>query len=243
MSVLQELLHPISVEEFYENFLSKRPFAAPFAARGFCGTISWAMLEQIFAVSHGDCWLPKRGQLPQDPEASCGRLTTTLALKYFAQGHTVLVRHAERAHPRIRHIASDFHALFRRPVDVQLYGTPGQEEGFDWHYDVEDVFVIQSRGEKEFRLLQNTVSPRPLPMMPKDPSVFAAEKKNPEIRCLLKAGDWLYIPAGYWHKARALTDSFHLSVGVLFGDVSFRDGCAKEFSSARSPSLAKSVSE
>ena len=44
---------------------------------------------------------------------------------------------------------------------------------------------------------------------------FHKEKNKTEIHCWLKAGDWLYIPKGYWHKARALKDSFHLSVGVL----------------------------
>jgi ribosomal protein L16 Arg81 hydroxylase len=37
----------------------------------------------------------------------------------------------------------------------------------------------------------------------------------PVPRCTLAAGDWLSIPAGYWHRTRALEESLSLSVGVL----------------------------
>src|SRR5205085_5069557 len=36
----------------------------------------------------------------------------------------------------------------------------------------------------------------------------------PVMRCMLHAGDWLYLPAGYWHCGRALDESVSLSVGV-----------------------------
>jgi 50S ribosomal protein L16 3-hydroxylase len=157
-----------------------------------------------------------KGQLPDNPNLCTGRLTTYEAKIGFSLGRTLLIRHAEQSHNAMAEIAAQFGTLFKKPIDIQLYATPKDTEGFDWHYDVEDVFVIQSSGEKEFRLLANTVTPRPLPMMTKKNIRFSMEKKSPEIRCWLKAGDWLYIPAGYWHKAKAITDSYHLSVGVLF---------------------------
>jgi ribosomal protein L16 Arg81 hydroxylase len=36
----------------------------------------------------------------------------------------------------------------------------------------------------------------------------------PLMRCTLGAGDWLYLPAGYWHRAQAGAESISLSVGV-----------------------------
>lgn len=215
MSILEDILNPFPLFLFTSRVLRQQPYAAPFAASRFCDLISWRLLEEIFIKGHGDCWLPKRGQLPQEPSLSSGYLNLETAQKHFSVGHTVLIRHAERAQEDLARIAFDFYQLFKRPIDIQLYVTPKSEEGFDWHYDVEDVFVFQSQGEKEFRLLANTVTSRPLPMMSKENMQFHLEKKSPEIRCHLKAGDWLYIPAGYWHKAQAITDSFHISVGVL----------------------------
>jgi 50S ribosomal protein L16 3-hydroxylase len=37
----------------------------------------------------------------------------------------------------------------------------------------------------------------------------------PLMRCLLAAGDWLYIPCGYWHRAEAQETSISLAVGVM----------------------------
>ena len=37
----------------------------------------------------------------------------------------------------------------------------------------------------------------------------------PALQCTLAAGDWLYIPAGYWHRTSATAQSTSLSVGIL----------------------------
>lgn len=215
MTILEELLPKEEFEIFIQKHLFKHPYAAPNVAKNFINLISWTLLEEYFS-SHNDCWLPKSGRLPLEPELCKGILTSVQAHWGFSNGNTILIRHAERGNPCLARIAEDFtRQFFGNPVDIQLYVTPKGNEGFDWHYDVEDVFVIQSQGEKEFRLLYNTITPRPLPQFSRETAHFHNEKTFPEIRCLLKEGDWLYIPAGVWHKARAITDSFHLSVGVL----------------------------
>jgi ribosomal protein L16 Arg81 hydroxylase len=35
------------------------------------------------------------------------------------------------------------------------------------------------------------------------------------LTCRLEAGDWLYIPSGWWHIAHTQAESIHLSIGVL----------------------------
>jgi 50S ribosomal protein L16 3-hydroxylase len=216
MKILEDLLHPhLSISQFLALYYLRAPYASPYSASQFCNLISWPLIEQIFRSGHQDCWPVRNGELSPEFAHSNGRLNPCLARAAFAKGRTILVRHSEQAHPKIAEIASEFRTFFHRPVDVQLYVTPEGEEGFDWHYDVEEVFIIQSQGTKEFRLLRNTVTPRPLPMMNGHNMQFSKEQKRPEIRCLLKPGDWLYIPSGYWHKAKALTDSFHMSIGVL----------------------------
>lgn len=215
MSIIEQLLGPLTLHEFTEKYFRKEPFAAPFRAASLENLISWYLLSEIFAAGHNDCWLPANGQLPKQKELNSGFLTINQALKGFEEGRTVLVRHSETAHPVLGAIARDFHNVFHDPVDIQLYCTPAGQEGFDWHYDVEDVFVIQSSGEKEFRLKKNTVSTFPLDPQVSQKELFFQEKPSAETRCWLKPGDWLYIPAGYWHKAKALENSCHLSIGIM----------------------------
>lgn len=215
MTILEELIAPLTLQEFGAEYLFKKPYAAPFKAERFKDLITWQMLGEIFQARHNNCWLPDHGHLPEQSELKTGQLTLEQAKESFRQGRTVLVRKAERVHPALSPIARDFFNIFQVPVDIQLYGTPASQQGFDWHYDAEDVFVIQSVGEKEFFLRENTFTPRPFPQkLPKDLQ-YEKETSTNQFRCLLKAGDWLYIPAGYWHKAIAHTESFHLSIGVM----------------------------
>lgn len=221
MKIIEELIEPYSLNEFTELYFCKTPFAAPFKASRFRSLLSWPLLESILSTGHGDCWLPQQGRLPEEKELSSGTLSLAQALLGFEAGRTILVRHAELVAPLLSDIAEDFRSSFQCPVDIQLYCTPAGGEGFDWHYDLEEVFVIQSVGEKEFRLKPNTLALRPLPNpLPKNLH-FEWERSPIEFRCLLKPGDWLYIPSGYWHKARALTPSYHFSVGVMVDPSNF----------------------
>lgn len=216
MSIIEELLSPIPFSDFEREYLFKKPFAVPAKALRFRKLIGWPLLFEIFSSGYNECWLPKAGRLPEDPKLATGILKIEDAISAFEQeGRSVVVRHSERAHPELKAIAKDFADFFGDPIDIQLYATPPEQEGFDWHYDIEEVFVIQSSGEKEFRLRIPKVPP-PLDRVTLPKTLdFENDFIGPEIRCHLKAGDWLYIPAGVWHKARALTPSFHLSVGVM----------------------------
>jgi 50S ribosomal protein L16 3-hydroxylase len=75
------------------------------------------------------------------------------------------------------------------------------------------VFVLQTCGSKEWEPRKNTVNPWPL--VETLPADMRHEREiMPVLRCLLAAGDWLYIPHGYWHRTRAAEESISLSVGL-----------------------------
>jgi 50S ribosomal protein L16 3-hydroxylase len=63
-----------------------------------------------------------------------------------SDGWTTLVRHSERHDARIEELAQAFKSVFQSPVDVHLYVTPPGRFGFSWHYDAEDVFILQTAG-------------------------------------------------------------------------------------------------
>ena len=99
------------------------------------------------------------GRLPPFPEAKAR----------FDQGHTLVIRHAERHDAELARIAEGFFKDFAAEVNVHVYCTPPQRSGFGWHYDPEDVFIVQTHGAKEYQLRKNTVNPWPLlAQMPKD---------------------------------------------------------------------------
>jgi 50S ribosomal protein L16 3-hydroxylase len=76
------------------------------------------------------------------------------------------------------------------------------------------VFVLQTAGAKEWWLRKNTVNPWPLvETLPHD--MQYEREIMPVMRCSLRAGDWLYVPNGYWHRTAASELSFSLSIGIM----------------------------
>ena len=133
------------------------------------------------------------------------------------KGYTILLRHAERHHRSIAELADCFSETFQSPANVHIYATPPGNFGFSWHYDAEDVFIMQTSGEKEYELRKNTVNPWPLAeTIPQD--MKYERELMPLMRIRLQAGDLLYIPCGYWHRAKTslTTDTaISLALGIL----------------------------
>jgi ribosomal protein L16 Arg81 hydroxylase len=206
------MLTPLSVNDFTTKILFKEPFAAPEQAMQIRSIFNWNVALEIIQSRYEKSFFAKNGKTSEEPGPMC----MDRFYRGISEGRTLVIPHAEKAHSTFAALAHEFTQHYPRPVDVQLYLTPEGGEGFDWHYDYEDVFVLQSSGVKEFILRKNSFWPKAADRKISQQSFWQQEKFHGEIRCTLQAGDWLYIPAGYWHKARALTKSYHVSVGLLF---------------------------
>ena len=170
----------------------------------------WSVVESMLAQTDADVLVVKEGRRWEGN----GTPSPDEARRLFDDGHTILVRHAERRHAEIAELAAGFGRDFAADIDVHLYCTPANQHGFGWHYDAEDVFIVQTAGSKEYSLRKNTVNPWPVvEALPHD--MRYEREIMPLSKCLLAAGDWLYIPHGYWHKAEARAAAFSLAVGIL----------------------------
>jgi 50S ribosomal protein L16 3-hydroxylase len=211
MHVLQALLGPMPVREFFDRYFTRAPFAMPDQAtlyvQDFHEADFAAMVEDPRAILR----IVRDGRLVRDR----ARLSWAEAQTYYRDGHTLLVRHAERASAKVQALAEAFARVFHAPVDIQVYLTPDQRQAFGWHYDLEEVFIIQIRGCKEYTVRQNTL--HPWPVWDTLPAEMPYDRETSRVRltCRLEAGDWLYIPSGWWHIAETQTASIHLSVGVM----------------------------
>jgi 50S ribosomal protein L16 3-hydroxylase len=211
---IDELFADYPLPQFISEFLHRLPFALPHAAKSLC---RWGMWETIAHIvqdgSNADVLLVRAneqyaGELPSDVRGF-------LALSH--EGYTTLIRHAERHHEGLAHLAGQFAHTFQGPVDAHLYATPPGQYGFSWHYDAEDVFILQLSGEKEYSLRKNTVNPWPLAeSLPSD--MHYERELMPLTRVKLQAGDMLYIPCGYWHRGTAketADTAFSLAIGIM----------------------------
>ena len=145
------------------------------------------------------------------------QVSSDKVLAEFAGGATIVLQGLHRTWPPIIDFTTRLVADLGHPVQVNAYITPASSRGFDPHYDVHDVFVLQISGEKRWRI-HSPVHPDPLADQPwsQHSQAVASEAKNaPVIDEVLRPGDALYLPRGWIHSAEALGDtSVHLTIGM-----------------------------
>jgi bifunctional lysine-specific demethylase and histidyl-hydroxylase NO66 len=119
--------------------------------------------------------------------------------------------------PAVQAFARSLANELGHPAQVNAYITPESARGFDPHYDVHDVFVLQVSGEKHWRV-HAPVREHPLPDEPwskRRAAVDARAREEPVIDVVMRPGDALYLPSGWLHSAVACQGtSIHLTVGV-----------------------------
>ena len=148
MSVLQELLGPIPVGEFLQRTFSRVPLAMPDRAERYTTHFTEVDFARMVEHTRSTLRVVHNGHMVQDN----ARLSWPEAQAFHRRGHTLLVRHVERACPKVQAIAEEFAHFFHSPVDIQLYLTPNHNRAFGWHYDLEEVFIIQVQGCKEYTI-------------------------------------------------------------------------------------------
>jgi 50S ribosomal protein L16 3-hydroxylase len=210
MGVLRTWLGGIAVEEFVSTHLGRRPLAAPHLAASAARHCGWSVMDELLASSHSDTLVVARGELHAE---NAPRSTLELGA-LFARGLGVAVRGADRACAAVATLASSLGEDLPGRQRVIAFATPRNSSGFAWHFDAEEVFVVQTAGAKTYFFRANTVTPRPLRA---EPSAFAAYRSETAtmFEARLHPGDWLYLPSGYWHAAHAHEDSLSISIGVM----------------------------
>lgn len=198
-------------EAFYRDHFQRTPHSEPETAAAVVPLLTWdRFVEMIAADPRPDMIVSQGGKLLSGAEPK----TANEARSLFGAGCSIALRDVERFDTGLRELVGDFAAAMEGDVNAHAFATPAGNLGFGWHYDCEDVFILQTAGTKEYALRANSVNPAPtLDAMPRD--MQYERETAPTLACTLVAGDWLYIPRGWWHRGRALDDSLSISVGVL----------------------------
>jgi hypothetical protein len=209
--MLAQWLAGTSVATFVQNHLQRQPFAAAGTAISALPLFDWEALDRVLGSAPAPDVLVVAGgrtlEVPAPRDAA-----TTRAL--FRNGLGIVVRRAENNDAGLAALARSFAGDLPGKVTVQLFVTPAQTQGFGWHYDFEDVFIAQTVGVKSYYFRPNTVDPDA--QLGSQPDFTAYEgESSPMHNTRLIAGDWLYIPARWWHVALCEEDSLSISLGVL----------------------------
>ncbi|MGW6274088.1 cupin domain-containing protein [Streptomyces sp. NPDC055060] len=218
--------------------LSRDDFARDFWARTALLTRGASDFSDLFSADAVDELIARRGlrtpflRVAKDgstlPDASFispagvgatigDQLDDTALWRLFADGATLVLQALQRTWGPVADFTARLSTELGHPVQANAYVTPPQNRGFDDHYDVHDVFVLQISGTKRW-LIHEPVHPDPLrdqPWTDRRDAVAEAARGEAYIDTVLEPGDVLYLPRGWLHAARAQGEvSIHLTLGI-----------------------------
>jgi hypothetical protein len=153
----------------------------------------------------------------EDP-TSPRRLTDERKVRRWQkQGATLALLRLHRYVPKLKDLRNELEILFGFSVGITAYISPGnpterRHQGAPLHYDTHDVMVLQVGGSKLWRVFD---APYPLPLYDQDADETGMQPQAAPTEHVLEAGDFLYLPRGYFHEAIAgPEESVHLAIGV-----------------------------
>jgi len=204
--VLRRWLGDTSLDTFRSAYLKRLPYAQPSTAHDTARLLDWNLLAKVLAAKPDTIVVARGKELRVAPPRTLDQLHAL-----FADGAGLCVRHAHRHDAALATLARDLEDTLG-PAQVQLFVTPPATYGFSWHYDEEDVFIVQALGTKEYLFRANTIAPD----RRAHGSVFArfAQERSPICAATLVPGDFLYIPSRWWHMAEAAAGDPCLSISI-----------------------------
>jgi hypothetical protein len=160
-----------------------------------------------------DCYTAPGGFGAEMPD----QVDSAKVLAEFASGATIVLQGLHRLWPPLIDFVRCMVDALGHPVQANAYVTPPGGRGFDPHYDVHDVFILQAAGQKHWTV-HEPVYTHPLSSQPwteRREAITARIDDAPVIDTVLSAGDALYLPRGWVHSARSMdTTSIHMTIGV-----------------------------
>ncbi|MGB3181605.1 MAG: cupin domain-containing protein [Cyclobacteriaceae bacterium] len=218
---LQKILHPVTVDDFFNDFHEKEFFHVSRNYSEYYNEIlSVDELDEylcrsdlpadIFKIAAKGKTLPLQAYSVESRNSQTPLADTGKCFSLFEDGASFVLQKCHMTFPNIKSLCKDLAAYFRFFVQANIYITPPSAQGFNVHPDFYDVFILQVSGSKVWKIHDYPVK---LPQMSNIGKDFTPGPLIKEIE--LQAGDMLYLPRGVLHAAKT-TDSYstHITIGL-----------------------------
>jgi ribosomal protein L16 Arg81 hydroxylase len=129
-------------------------------------------------------------------------------------GATLVLNRMELVSPLVRDVCMEVGRLIGAQTTCNTYASFGPQPGTGVHWDTHDVFVVQVKGRKHWRIYEPTHA---LPISSQTSNDRTDDvPETPALDVILEAGDALYVPRGWWHRASPTEgcDTIHLTVAI-----------------------------
>jgi ribosomal protein L16 Arg81 hydroxylase len=240
MLTLTDLLSPIEPERFFADHHDRKPLHVPAASDDRKREIlRWAGFNGL--LNQTSIWTAQSLKLVRDAEAVAPdqycRIENTQSgpvmrpdpakvAIHMAAGASAVAGDVQKLTPELARASEDLGRTFAAAVGANVYCSFQGVRAFGTHYDLHHVFAVQTEGKKLWRLYSNRAD-RPVDFPPDTPETrrWLEQSRGPvSAEVLMKPGDVLYLPRGWYHDALAQDGaSLHVTFSVtpLYGRVIF----------------------
>jgi len=208
-STLAELVAPLSDAEFL-SLLGERKLTLLRGSNAdrYTDLLNWNQLRGML----------ERGQYPRDlfhlrlskesatvphdlwvsaaAAGSAGKVDIAKVETYLSQGFNLCITCIDEHAPHLTALCNDIRARSFEKIKIGVIVTTGKFGAFKLHYDPEDLIILQVEGSKRWKIYGPAVSNPVIGMPLQEPP----PEQTPIFDEVLKAGDFLFVPGGNWHR-------------------------------------------
>lgn len=220
-----DIIYPVTQDEFFSDYLSKKILYINSSTNKFENLLPWEEFNSLLANQRLDyprIRMAKEGQNIDRTEfinynhrvrdVVVPQLDNSKINELLKDGATLIVDAIDECSPKIASICDTLENALYEKIQVNSYTTWGATHGFDLHWDDHDVFILQLKGKKSWKIYEMT---RKFPMYRDYHELNSPPLENQVVwDGIMNEGDFLYIPRGWWHYAKSDGGlSQHLTVG------------------------------
>ncbi len=227
---LAELLAPVSPETFFAEYHDRQPLHVKGGAAKFAGVLGWRAINRLLDMTHA--WSSQSLKLyldgkPIPVEQYCVSALSRDAVQgmqpdaakvaeCIRRGASVVMNDVDSLTPGLAGVSAALEGAGLGKAQANVYISWQSHKAFPAHYDTHDVWAVQVEGEKIWNVWEGRAEwPISHPVFrSQDQAHHETAKGRLREKVLLKTGDLLYLPRGWYHDALAEAPS---SVHVAYG--------------------------
>lgn len=230
MTDFAAFIAPMSPAEFMAEYFGKRPLHIKRGGAPAPDVLPWTRFNDVLALlpywseAHLKVFLNSRAAMTQHycetVDTADGPVTRASPAKVKAllgMGASLVANRIHAVCPPVHAVARAIEQQFTARVGANVYCSFKNVQAFNTHFDLHDVFAIQTEGEKTWRVYEARADNPTQPVAPGDEGekYLQATRGKVLFEALMQPGDVIYLPRGWYHDALATSNaSLHVSFNV-----------------------------
>jgi hypothetical protein len=210
---LQELVAPLTEDEFVVRMRARKiTFQPSSGVHRFRGLLDWdalhALITNVKIPPNNLRVYMRMQQIPPIFYSQNDKVNPAMLARLFEQGASLVVGHLPPHLPALETICQAIKLRVGETIWPGAIVSTGTGLAIELHYDSYDLIILQVEGTKRWRIYGSPVcNPVRGMLKPQPPS------GEPIFNEILQPGDFLFVPAGYWHQCETGPGrSLHLSI-------------------------------